>query len=319
MVKEMLERKDIMNNIVLTIFTPTYNRGNLLSYVYESLKKQSVKNFEWLIVDDGSTDNTSEVVQAFLAEKAFPIRYIKKKNEGKHIAINCAAKEAKGEWFFIVDSDDYILDNAVERIMYYLNEVKDNSNFAGVVGLRGDGEKNPWTVGRLKDINEKRLKQNRGLNKKYIDATSIEYRYKYHIDGDRAEVVRTELISQYPFPKFEGEKFLPESYLWLTLSIKGYKFRWFNEVIYITEYMDDGLTRNGKKLAMENWKSRCFLDDLTASCKGVTFKQRLKNTVNYYRYGMYGGRKINDLYKNSHNKALSIIAIPGAVVMRLSR
>lgn len=121
----------------ITVFTPTYNRGNLLRCVYESLQKQTYKDFEWVIVDDGSTDETERIVTELKNEAKFPIIYKKKKNEGKHIAINEGCCLARGEWFFIVDSDDYLTDDALDAVNYYSNKIRDKSDFAGVVGLRG--------------------------------------------------------------------------------------------------------------------------------------------------------------------------------------
>lgn len=121
----------------ITVFTPTYNRGKLLYRVYESLQKQTYKDFEWVIVDDGSTDETERIVTELKNEAKFSIIYKKKKNEGKHIAINEGCRLARGEWFFIVDSDDYLTDDALDTVNYYSNEIRDKSDFAGVVGLRG--------------------------------------------------------------------------------------------------------------------------------------------------------------------------------------
>ena len=121
----------------ITVFTPTYNRGNLLQCVYESLQKQTYKDFEWVIVDDGSTDETERIVTEFKNGATFPIIYKKKKNEGKHIAINEGCRLARGEWFFIVDSDDYLTDDALDTVNYYSDKIKDKPDFAGVVGLRG--------------------------------------------------------------------------------------------------------------------------------------------------------------------------------------
>ena len=107
---------------MITVFTPTYNRAYIIPKLYESLKRQTVKDFEWLVVDDGSTDNTSELLAEWTKENDFPVRYIWQPNGGKPRAITKALAEAKGEWFFIVDSDDFISDDAIETIIRYAPE-----------------------------------------------------------------------------------------------------------------------------------------------------------------------------------------------------
>ena len=109
-------------NIKITIFTPTYNRDYIIINLYKSLLIQTLKDFEWLIIDDGSTDNTELLVSSFIKDNKINIRYIKQQNGGKHRAINKALEEAKGELFFIVDSDDQLVDNAIERILYYFDQ-----------------------------------------------------------------------------------------------------------------------------------------------------------------------------------------------------
>ena len=119
---------------LVTVFTPTYNRGHLLGRLYESLKAQSDHRFEWLIVDDGSTDDTADIVAPWLAQKELPVTYIRTENGGKHRAINHGISIAHGEIFFIVDSDDWLAPNAIERIFYWENSIAGEKNFAGVAG-----------------------------------------------------------------------------------------------------------------------------------------------------------------------------------------
>src|SRR5690554_1545966 len=118
---------------MLTVFTPTYNRGYIIEKLYESLNHQTNKNFEWLVIDDGSTDDTSKIFDKILKkDHEYQIRYIKKENGGKHTAANLALDLAEGEIFFVVDSDDVLTANAVERVFYYYNQIKDDSSFCGV-------------------------------------------------------------------------------------------------------------------------------------------------------------------------------------------
>lgn len=212
--------------IIITIFTPAFNRAHLLINLYNSLLKQTANSFEWLIVDDGSTDNTEELVLSFIDEQKIPVRYFRQENGGKHRAINRGVKEAKGELFFIVDSDDYVADNAVERILFHYNNIKDNSEFAGVCGCRA------YFSGK---------KVGGEANFEILYCSSLDFRHKYKMKGDMAEVFKTEILRQYPFPEIEGERFCPEALIWNRIA-KKYKLLYFNENIYFCEYLPDGLT-----------------------------------------------------------------------------
>lgn len=298
----------------ITVFTPSYNRAYTLRRLYESLKRQTHYNFEWLIVDDGSTDNTENLVREFIQTKnPFDIRYIKKENEGKHIAINVGAKVAQGKLFFIVDSDDALSTKAIELIEKTEAEIAEMDGFAGVAGLKGNLGGLP-IKSPSEQYSQSELKKLMGS---YIDATSLEYRYKYGIQGDRAEVVYTEIIRNIPFPKIEGEKFMEESYLWTSLSKLGLKFRWFNQVIYLCEYLQDGLTNNMREVVKKNWKTHCFCANFDLTAKEIPLKIRAKECARYYRYGFYGGEKVGKLWNECNDKFLSVPAILAAVVWRV--
>lgn len=112
--------------MLTTIFTPTYNRASYLNILFESLQRQTNKNFEWILIDDGSTDDTEKVAEEIKKQANFPFYYFKKENGGKHTAINYGTKYANGEMFFIVDGDDYLGNNAIQMINDYYPEIKDN-------------------------------------------------------------------------------------------------------------------------------------------------------------------------------------------------
>ncbi len=226
----------------LMILTPTYNRAYILPKLYESLCSQTVKEFEWIVVDDGSSDSTKEIVDIWIRKRngGFPIRYFFQDNGGKHRAINRAMREAKCEWTFIVDSDDYLLNDAVESVLQWINTVDGHPAFAGVAGLRGYDQER--LIGGYPE----------GLSYcDYIDATNLERR-KFNLAGDKAEVYRTSILKQYPFPEFPGEKFLTERVVWDSIALDGYKIRWFNKIIYIGNYLEDGLTKKSERLLVDN-------------------------------------------------------------------
>lgn len=220
---------------MLTIFTPAYNRAKLLPRLYESLCRQTVKDFEWLIVDDGSTDNTEEVCKSFTGE-GFPVRYYRKENGGKQRAINYAVERAKGEWFIILDSDDYLTDNAVELVLPHLADIADKPEFAGVMGVERS------TAGHLS-----------GGERHYnvLDTDMLSFRTRYGYSAESTEVLRTSIMREFPFPEFEGEKFVQEAAVWNRIARK-YKCRYINEVLQIQEYLEGGLTRTADELLRKN-------------------------------------------------------------------
>lgn len=221
-----------MNNSFITIFTPTYNRRKLIDNLYHSLLAQTDKNFEWLVIDDGSTDNTDKYFSELLAKpQLFPIRYLKQKNGGKHRAVNRGVKDAKGELFFIVDSDDTLLPNAIEKINQWVAALDGSHKWAGVSGLKGFSEQ--------KNVGQR-------ASATFIDAKNTERR-KYHLEGDKAEVYFTNILQRYPFPEIPGENFISEEIVWNAIARDGYYLRWFNEIIYICSYLDGGLSKDNTK------------------------------------------------------------------------
>lgn len=216
----------------ITIFTPTYNRRNLIDNLYQSLLTQSQKNFEWLIVDDGSTDDTESYFSKLQSKlQPFPIRYIKQENGGKHRAINRGVQNANGDLFFIVDSDDSLLPNAIEKINQWTATLDCTHKWAGISGLKG--------FSKQKNVGQHN-------SKIFIDAKNTE-RHKYHLEGDKAEVYFTNILKKYPFPEISGENFISEEIVWNAIARDDYYLRWFNEIIYICSYLEGGLTKDKSK------------------------------------------------------------------------
>lgn len=276
---------------MITIFTPTYNRAYIIHKLYYSLINQTTKDFEWLIVDDGSVDNTKEVINKFILENKINIQYHFKENGGKHRAINWGAQIAKGDLFFIVDSDDFLAVNAIERILFHYENIKENESFAGISGIRAFtnglkiGSETPFDI---------------------LDCSSIDFRFKYKIKGDMAEVIRTEILRKHPFPDFEGEKFCPESLVWNRIA-HLYKFRYFFEKIYICEYLEDGLSKNSIKGRMNSPKyAMQIYSELARMNIPLTIK--IKSHINYWRFAFCSTQKFRE--KLSVIGLASLIAIP---------
>ena len=220
----------------VTVFTPTYNRAYILGDLYHSLQRQTCMDFEWLIVDDGSADDTKALVASWQGEEnPFPIRYVYQENGGKCRAINRGLKEANGRLFFTVDSDDYLTDDAIEKVIRWEGELPKDGHFCGYVGNRGI---TPTQT------------PNRLFPGGYLDGTALD-RYD-QVDGERAFVFYTEIHRKYLYPEFPGEKFLTEAVTWDLMAHDGYKMRFYNDIIWIWEYKDDGLTRAGYRVFLEN-------------------------------------------------------------------
>ena len=270
-------------NISITVFTSTYNRGYILNNLYKSLQKQTFRSFEWIIIDDGSTDNTKDIISSWKKEKNdFEIRYLYTKNRGKHCAINSGVKLANSRLFFIVDSDDYLSENALERILYWEKTISDKQGFAGVSGNKCYFDKT--LIGET-------------FTGKYLDCTSLE-RTKFHIQGDKAEAYYTDILKKYPFPEFEGENFCSEALVWDRMSKDGYKIRYFNESIYFAEYREDGLSFNLKNKYLSNPKgTMLFFLERSLNNKN-NFKEFLKNASFYYLYGNRFGYSYHELQQN---------------------
>src|SRR4028119_2117569 len=222
------------DRFLFTVFTPTYNRAHTLHRVYDSLKAQTYRDFEWLIVDDGSTDDTKQLVEQWQKEANFPIRYIYQENAGKHVACNRGVREAKGELFLTFDSDDACVPEALERFKYHWDSIPEDKrdNFSAVTALCVDqdgklvGNTFPFDI---------------------TDSNSIEIHTKYNSFGDKWGFQRTEVLKEFPFPEFPGEKFIAEGIVWNRLSSK-YQTRYVNEKLKIVEYREDGITASSARM-----------------------------------------------------------------------
>lgn len=216
-------------NTRLTVFTPTYNRAYILHALYDSLVRQTDKNFEWLIVDDGSTDNTRNLIQSFINENRISIRYEWQENAGKSAAHNLGVSLSDNELFLCVDSDDFLVDDAVEKMLRCWDKEKHDQSVIGVVVRRihGDGS-------RLTRYKHALAGAKGSLREAYN---------KKKLAGDTNVMVKTEVLKKELFPIFAGEKFVPEGWLWA--RIEQYGKLYFSPIdACICEYLADGYTKN---------------------------------------------------------------------------
>ena len=250
----------------ITVFTPTYNRGYLLDKLYESLLKQTNTDFEWLIIDDGSNDNTSNIINKFIDDDKIRIRYFYQENGGKHRAINKGLDIAEGELFFIVDSDDTLIPTAIELVLEKYKSVENCPEFAGISFNRGYSEKK--IVGKTFYL-------------EFKDFTNLE-RGRNNILGDKSEIYRTEILRNIKFPEIEGENFMSEIVLWNEVARQGYKLRWYNEIIYICNYLEDGLTVNRDNIYLRNpIAHKMMVNELLQI--DFPIKSKINTIYNYYK------------------------------------
>lgn len=282
----------------LTIFTPTFNRAYILPILFESLRSQTVEDFEWIIVDDGSTDATERLCDDFKKIALFPIRYYKKDNGGKHRAINKGIKEAKGDLFFIVDSDDRLAPNAVEFLNSNWKEIKDDPSFCGLSGIR---------------VNDDNSKIGSAMPRKVMDCSVTDFRFKMGVKGDMAEAWRTSLLRENPFPEIDGEKFLTEALVWNRIS-KDKKVRFTDEPIYICKYREDGLTTKMTKLRHEN-PIGCILYYSEESKLDIPFRLRLKSYINLWRFALSAKNGIKIALRSGGVR--STVGLPFGWIMRM--
>lgn len=218
-----------------TIATATYNRANVLHRVYDSLNSQTCKDFEWIIVDDGSTDTTADVVEKWKDDAEYPIRYYYQENSGKHMAINLAVEHAEGELFVIADSDDSFKPESLQLLLHYWEIIPQEmrSQFRGVTCRSYD----PLTKNAI----------GKDFPQKFHDILGIDSIFKYHYDFDMWGFNRTDVMKEFPFPNTRGEglAFYPESIIWNRMGMK-YKVRFVNDTL-LAYYKDQSNATTVKK------------------------------------------------------------------------
>lgn len=286
-----------------TVFTATFNRRNLLGGVYESLRRQTFKDFEWIIVDDGSTDDTEGLISAWIAEDVVPIRYVKQKNRGKHAAINIGVQMALGDFFLIVDSDDSCVDDALEKLIHYwdLIPAEQKSVFSGV--MSNCANKQGILIGS-------------NFPEDIFDASFIDTFYKIGIKGDKWGFFKTEVLRQFPFPIIENETFLTEALVWNRIALK-FKTRFINESLLIVNYQRDGLSCSSLKLRTQFPKgATLYYKEFLYLPTGYFWKFR--NLINYLRFSLHSKQniiaQIHALDSNIFG-LVSVIALPFACLI----
>lgn len=257
---------------IVTVFTPAYNRGYTLGRLYESLLRQTCQKFCWLVVDDGSTDNTEALVTGWMSENKIKIYYYKQNNQGKPITHNKGVELTKTELFTCVDSDDYLTDDAIQEICRVWNEP--HPNCIGVLGYR---ERESGEC--ITKFNNPNIRQG-----------TLCCLYDNGLSGDTILVFKTEVLRKYSFPSFTGEKFIPEAYLYDLLDQEG-ELMLLRKAIYVCEYLPDGYTANMASLLFKNPQGYfCYINQRLKLDK--TIKQKYMDSIRYVAMAI-GHRKKN--------------------------
>jgi glycosyltransferase involved in cell wall biosynthesis len=295
------ERSD--GSYTFTVFTPTYNRVHVLQRVYESLARQTYRNFEWLIVDDGSTDGTVGLVKSLARKSLFPVNYIWKPNGGVHTAVNVGVRHARGMFFAILDSDDWYVKDALENMLAAWNSIEEGqrSKYCGVCGLctyeNGNivGSRFPSDVWDSNDFDAKNV---------------------YRIVGDKKGCKRTDVMRQFPFPENVG-RFVPESTVWNRVG-RTYSTRFVNTVFAVVQYQAGGLSGSKRINLIQNPRAMVLLlSELLACRERLPFPVFLKSVINLIRFSLHAKVSSQEVCNSIPNKVLILPCAPVAVALVL--
>jgi len=286
-----------------TIFIPTFNRAKLLPRALDSVRRQTFKDFDVVIVDDGSTDETRDVVDAWRRTVDFPVMYRWQENAGKIAAYNNAMPCIKGFLMVLLDSDDVLVPRALELFYSYWNRIPQDERmrYAGVEGLS--------VVMPSGKIAGDRFPESP------MASTYPEIRYKYGISGDKRHALRSSVMREFPFPLFPGEKHNRESILWCRMA-KKYLFLYFNEVVQKIYYQSDGLSAitSLRRRQSPRGFALAFLEMVNDHAEVIPPGQLRRDASNYVRYAMHAGTSPLAQYKNMRDKRLWWRVAPGGLL-----
>lgn len=277
---------------LVSVVTPVYNRAKLLKLCWESLAAQTDKDFEWIVVDDGSTDGSAETIKK-LPDTGFPVILVEKENGGKHTALNASHPYVSGQYVLILDSDDRLVETAIEQIREGWEKFCQREEIGIVTFLKGRTVDDPSCKAEDEGI----------------PVDIMRYQRTCFHSSDCCEVIRSELFLKYPFPVFEGERFISEGPLWNRVSFT-HKCVYINRVIYLAEYLEGGLTRSGRALRIRNPKGGMFMANLNMNRKNF-LKRRIKYGLLYTAYGFFAKAGIQEMIRQNDSKLLTVLCLPG--------
>ncbi|WP_349410676.1 glycosyltransferase family A protein [Pseudalkalibacillus sp. SCS-8] len=280
----------------LTVFTPTYNRAYCLHKCYESLKRQTCKDFKWLIVDDGSTDRTKALVSSWQEEDLVEIIYVEQENMGMHGAHNTAYEIIDTELNVCVDSDDYLTEEAVEKILSFWKE-SGGEHVGGIMALNISPEGR--VIGTPFPASLK-------------TSTLYDLYQKHHIRGDKKLIYRTELTKRYPYPIFGAEKYVGLDYKYLKLD-QEFELLVLNEAICVVEYQEDGSSKNMLFQYRNNPRGFSFYRKELMKLPFATYRFKLRQSIHYVSSSLLD--RNSHFIKESPSKFLTLISIPFGLLL----
>lgn len=291
---------------IYTAFTATYNRKNLLPRCYKSLLAQTFKDFEWLIVDDGSTDGTRELVDTWIQENKIRIRYYSQPNKGKHAAYNLGVPLARGKYLLGLDSDDALLPTAMERMKLHFEKYYGQSPGVKLMGI------NVHAMTFSDVLIGNRFKQPVKI------ASRIDMWKQGDLVGDKIGFYLTEVLREEPFPEFPGENFIPEGIVWNRLA-KKYKILWIDEILFQGEYTPGGLTSNIRQALIKSPKGArlYYLEEMS---NDLGFGKFLRNLIHYLRFSFHSRTSLMQIVTVSKHPGFAILLSPlGLLLYGLDR
>lgn len=286
-----------MKSATIAVFTPTFNRAYKLPDLYKSLLRQTNKDFVWLVVDDGSTDDTKRLINSYINEKLINIRFVSRENGGKQRAHNTALSNCYEELFFTVDSDDYLVDSAIQQVIDAWTPLKTKKNIAGMIALCGENDNKPLNTYLPRGLKTTKI----------YDLYS-----KYHFAGDATLIYRTSILKQYPYDVADGEKFIAESFVYLQIDEK-YDLSTLNSVLMIRKYLPDGYTKSARTVARLNPKGYMKIKKMYME-RATTHRDAIESTT-LYLVGAYFAREFSAGFKSIENPLLAILAGILAIIL----
>lgn len=278
----------------ITVFTPTYNRKEQLKQLYASLLRQTAKDFIWFIVDDGSTDKTKELVKRWISESKIPIKYCFQENSGKMVAHNRGVHLCTTDLFLCVDSDDYLVDNAIELILKHYEGICQEDSICGIVAYRSNSI-NSFPLG--------------------VEYSTLSDLYRKGFRGETTLVFKTGVLKRFLFPVIEGEKFITESYIYDQID-DSYKYFILREILTIARYQEDGYTKNILNIQYHNPKGY-VLYYRQSLLRSKCFVQKLRNMAQYISFSLLSHYSYADIIKGCTDKFLCILSFPLGIYKNL--
>lgn len=262
--------------MLFSVFTPTYNRAELISRVFDSLCAQTFRDFEWVVVDDGSDDDTTRVIEAMREKADFPIVFKAHENRGKVQSINEGVDMAKGELFICFDSDDWCTDNALERLAEVWNGLRteQRDRYSGISCLK------KYASGEIVGDDYSEMD---AYGDSYID------RFNRRIAGDKWEIIRTDLHRAARYDIHAGEKYMPPEYAWLVIGLR-HKTIFLNEALSVIEYQEDGISRNNLRYRLSSPISMTRFYYLAWQVSR-SWKMKIRSAINYERFALHAGAR----------------------------